>query len=342
MAVGLVGAMAGSVNAIEETITPVSFRDLPGWENDDHGAAFDAFLKSCDAPKGKKHLSKDVWKPLCKFAKSNPDPKEFFELMFQPVVVGAASKTLFTGYYEPTIEGSRKRGGRYQTPIYRKPPELVPGQRWKTRGQIQAGALYGRGLEIAWLADPVEAFFLQIQGSGRISLPDGSSMRVGFAAKNGHKYSSVGQEMIRQGLMSKSKASAQNIKAFVRKNPTKGRELLAHNKSYVFFRELKKLKSTDGPLGAMGVSVTDLRTVAVDPRFNPLGMPVYIDKQGGDPLQRLMIAQDIGSAIKGPQRADIYFGTGNKAGSVAGRTKATGRMYLFLPIESALKFAEAK
>jgi membrane-bound lytic murein transglycosylase A len=335
-------AITTAASAIDETITPIEFADLPGWEDDDHRAAFDAFLKSCDAQKGKKHLSKEVWKPLCRFAKTNPEPKEFFELMFQPVVVGESNKTLFTGYYEPTIEGSRTRGGKYQTPIYKKPPELVLGKRWKSRGEIQAGALNGRGLELAWLADPVEAFFLQIQGSGRISLPDGSSMRVGFAAKNGHKYSSVGQEMIRQGLLAKSKASAQNIKSFVRKNPTKGRELLAHNKSYVFFRELKNLKSSDGPLGAMGVSVSDLRTLAVDPRFNPLGMPIYIDKQGRDPLQRLMIAQDIGSAIKGAQRADIYYGTGKKAGNIAGRTKATGRMYLLLPIESAMKFAEAK
>jgi len=145
-------------------------------------------------------------------------------------------------------------------------------------------------------------------------------------------------EMIRRGILPKSKASAGNIKKYVRNNPIQGRRLLAHNKSYIFFRELKKLKSTDGPLGAMGISVTDLRTIAVDSRFNPLGMPVYIDKQGRDPLQRLMIAQDIGSAIKGPQRADIYYGTGSSAGKIAGRTKATGRMYLFLPIETAAKY----
>ena len=334
--------MAAPALAIEETVTPVTFSDLPGWEDDDHAAAFKTFLNSCNAPKGKKYLSKEVWKPLCRFAKTNPDPKEFFELMFQPVLVGQKSDTLFTGYYEPTIEGSRIRGGKYQTTIYRKPSDHRVGKQYKSRAEIQAGALNGRGLEIAWLADPVEAFFLQIQGSGRISMPDGSSVRVGFSAKNGHKYRSVGQEMIRQGLMAKSKASAQNIKAFVRKNPTKGRELLAHNGSYVFFKELKKLRADQGPLGAMGISVSDLRTLAVDPKFNPLGMPIYIDKHGRDPLQRLMIAQDIGSAIKGPQRADIYYGTGNGAGKIAGRTKATGRMYLLLPIESAAKFTSAK
>jgi membrane-bound lytic murein transglycosylase A len=320
-----------------ERMTPVSFAELPGWDADDHDAALTAFLKSCDVKKGKKSLSADVWKPLCDFAKTKPNAKEFFELMFQPVLVGEKRDTLFTGYYEPTIDGSLTRGGKYQTPIYRKPKELKAGKRYKSRGEIQAGALNGRGLEIAWLADPVEAFFLQVQGSGRISLPNGKSLRVGFAAKNGHDYSSVGQEMIRQGLMKKSQASAQNIKKFVRNNPRQGRDLLAHNRSYVFFRPLTKLDEADGPLGAMGVSVTDLRTLAVDASYNPLGMPIFIDKHGADPLQRLMIAQDIGSAIKGPQRADIYYGTGDAAGSIAGRTKATGRMYLFLPIESVAK-----
>lgn len=334
--------MTAPALAIEETVTPVTFSEFPGWEDDDHGAAFKTFLNSCNAPKGKKYLSKEVCKPLCRFARTNPDSKESFERMFQPVLVGAQSDTLFTGYYEPTIDGLRTRGGQYQTPIYRKLSDHRVGVQYKSRAETQAGRLVGRGLEIAWLADPVEAFFLQIQGSGRISMPDGSSVSVGFSAKNGRKYRSVGQEMICQGLMSKSKASAQNIKAFVRSNPTKGRELLAHNGSYVFFTELKKLRSQDGPLGAMGISVSDLRTLAVDPKFNPIGMPVYIDKHGRDPLQWLMIAQDIGSAIKGPQRADIYYGTGNKAGKIAGRTKATGRMFLLLPIESAAKFTGAQ
>jgi len=328
-AAGLFTAFSSPTQAVEESVTPISFSALPGWAEDDHSAAFKAFLRSCNAPKGKKYISKEVWKPLCRFAKTDPNPREFFETMFQPVVIGEDSQTKFTGYYEPTIQGSRTRGGKYQTPIYRKPPELKSGSQFKTRGEIQNGALAGRGLEIAWLADPVEAFFLSIQGSGRIELTDGKSIRVGFAAKNGHKYRSVGQEMVRRGLLSKSQASAGNIKKYVRNNPTQGLELLAHNKSYVFFSELKKLKSSDGPLGAMGISITDLRTVAVDAKYNPLGMPVYIVKQGRDPLQRLMIAQDIGSAIKGPQRADIYYGTGNSAGKIAGRTKATGRMYVF-------------
>ncbi|MEM7243239.1 MAG: MltA domain-containing protein [Pseudomonadota bacterium] len=334
-----IGAM---VYAMDETISPVSFDDLPGWAADDHKAAFDVFIKSCSAEKGKRQLDDEVWKPICKFAKTNPNPRAFFELMFQPVIIGADKDTLFTGYYEPEINGALSRGGPFQTPIYQKPPELVEGQLWKSRAEIMDGALNGRGLEIAWLEDPVEAFFLQIQGSGRIALPDGSALRVGYAAKNGHKYRSLGQEMERRGLLPKNKLSAGNIKAWVRKNPTLGRELLKHNGSYVFFRKLKSLRDDEGPLGALGLSVTTMRTIAVDPRYNPLGMPVYIDKGGRDPIQRLMIAQDIGSAIKGAQRADIFYGTGKDAGRIAGRIKDGGRMYTFLPIVSAKRLGAWK
>ena len=230
--------MSSFVAAMDETITPVSFDDLPGWADDDHAAAFSVFLNSCSAEKGKRQLSDDVWKPICKFARSNPDPRAFFELMFQPVLIGGDKETLFTGYYEPEIDGSLTRGGPYQTPIYSKPPEVVEGRLWKSRAEIMDGALNGRGLEIAWLDDPVEAFFLQVQGSGRISLPDGSAMRVGYAAKNGHEYRSIGLEMARRGLLPESQLSAGRIKSWVRSNPTVGREILKHNGSYVFFKKL--------------------------------------------------------------------------------------------------------
>ena len=156
-------------------------------------------------------------------------------------------------------------------------------------------------------------------------------MRVGFDGKNGQPYKSIGKEMIRRGILSKHKASAGRIKAWVRKNPNDGRRILQHNPSFVFFRELKGLDPNAGPPGAMGVSVSTGRTIAVDPKFTPLGAPVWITKTGQDPLQRLMIAQDVGSAIKGAQRADIYYGSGAAAGRIAGRTKASGRMYTLLP-----------
>ena len=261
--------------------------------------------------------------------------------MFQPVIIESGSETLFTGYFEPSIAGSRQRSGKYQHAIYKKPPEVSEGTQYKTRAEIQAGAIAGRGLEIAYLADPVDTFFMHIQGSGQIDLDNGQSLRVGYAAKNGHKYRSVGAEMVRRKILPSGQASAGRIKAWVKRNPNQGMELLNHNKSFVFFREIKSLDANEGPEGAMRVPLTKMRSVAVDPRYNPLGMPVYLDMKGKLPLQRLMIAQDVGSVIKGPQRADIFFGTGSKAGKDAGRTKNTGRLYSLLPLE-VIRDLEAK
>ena len=313
------------------TVKAVSFSDLPGWETDDHGAALSVFTQSCDKLRENDLSQKQDWNELCAFAKSATDPRAFFELFFQPVLIEDGSATLFTGYYEPEIIGSRSRVGKFQHPLYRRPPEMTLGKPWKTRAQIENGALAGRGLELAWLADPVENFFLHVQGSGRLKLNEGGSMRVGFDGKNGQPYKSIGKEMIRRGILSKHKASAGRIKAWVRKNPNDGRRILQHNPSFVFFRELKGLDPDSGPPGAMGVSVTTDRTIAVDPKYTPLGAPVWIDKKGKTPIQRLMIAQDVGSAIKGAQRADIFYGSGAEAGRTAGRIKDPGRMYTLLP-----------
>ena len=242
---------------------------------------------------------------------------------------------MFTGYYEPEILASRNRTGKFQHPIYKRPKEMVLGRPWKTRAEIENGALGGRGLELAWLSDPVENFFLHVQGSGRLKLNEGGAMRVGFDGKNGHPYRSVGQELVRLGILSKNKVSAQGIKSWVRKNPGYGRQILQHNPSFVFFRELLGLDEKAGPPGAMSISVTAGRTIAVDPKYTPLGAPVWIEKTDRNPMNRLMIAQDVGSAIKGAQRADIFYGTGSEAGKIAGRTKAAGRMYTFLPHEAA-------
>jgi membrane-bound lytic murein transglycosylase A len=210
---------------------------------------------------------------------------------------------------------------------------------WYTRGELEEqDLLSGRGLELAYAADPVDVFFLQIQGSGRLRLTDGSLMRVGFAAKNGHDYSSVGQEMVRRGLYQPHQVSAQRIKAWVRANGEAGRQLLHHNKSFVFFREVSQVPAHLGPLGAMNRSITPRRTLAVDPTYTPLGAPVWIEKDGRDPMRRLMVAQDTGSAIKGAQRADIFYGTGDAAGQKAGRVRDPGRMIVLLPIEIALGY----
>ena len=308
------------------------FEELDGWAEDDPREALTAFLDTCDL------LKDPTWRPLCALAADAGDSAEsaraYFELFYRPVLVGNPP-ALFTGYYEPVLDGSTTRTSRYRYPIYARPPELRDGTAYYSRSQIEGGAISGRGLEIAWLDDPVEVFFLHIQGSGRIRLPDGRMMRVGYAGKNGHAYRSVGQEMVRRGTHTPDQVSAQSIRSWVRNNPGPGHAMLDHNPSYVFFRRLPDLAAHKGPIGAMGRSITGMRSLAIDPRFNPLGAPIWIEKDGRRPLRRLMVAQDTGGAIKGAQRADIFFGTGAEAGEEAGTVKDGGRMLLLLPIDLA-------
>ena len=306
----------------------LSFDDLDGWVDDDHEAALDVFRNTCP------DMAEGEWSRLCALADQGPNARTFFELFFRPVMFGGPDPALFTGYFEPELEGSRVRTDRFRFPVYRMPPE-VSGL-WRTRREIEeSGVLEGRGLEIAWVDDSVELFFLQIQGSGRIRLADGSVIRVGYGGRNGREYRSVGQELVRRGIYQPHQVSAQVIGNWVRRNPDQGRELLYANPSYVFFREISTRTPEDGPLGAMNRSITTMRTIAVDPEFTPLGAPVWIEKDGQTPLRRLMIAQDTGSAIQGPQRADIFYGTGDAAGLEAGRIRDPGRMIVLLPIEIA-------
>jgi membrane-bound lytic murein transglycosylase A len=233
------------------------------------------------------------------------------------------------------------RTGRFQYPIYRRPPELRDGVAYHTREAIEGGAITGRGLELAWLDDPVDVYFLQVQGSGRIRMTDGTVMRVGYAGANGHSYRSIGQEMVRRGTHRLDQVSAPEIAAWVRSNPGAGKALLHTNPSYVFFRKIATLEPKDGPIGAMGRSITTMRSVAIDPKFTVLGAPVWIEKDGRDPIRSLMVAQDTGGAIKGMQRADIFYGTGDGAGAAAGTIKDAGRMVLLLPIERAFAMLDA-
>lgn len=308
------------------------FAELDGWDTDDHAAALATFRDTCDL------LTDPDWTPICRVAADIPDDakaaRSFFELFFKPVLIGLPP-ALFTGYYEPELQGSPVRTPRYAWPIYRRPPDLRDGRVYHDRATIESGVLRGRGLEIAWLDDPVEAFFLQIQGSGRIVMPDGSVVRVGYAGRNGHAYRSVGQEMVRRGTHTPDQVSAQAIRAWVARNPQAGAALLNVNPSYVFFRKLPDLPPEKGPIGAMGRSITTLRSIAVDPDFTPLGAPVWVEKEGAGAFRRLMIAQDTGGAIKGAQRADIFFGTGEAAGDAAGTVKDGGRMLVLLPIDRA-------
>jgi membrane-bound lytic murein transglycosylase A len=320
-----------SMTALPAKAQVLDFFSLDGWNADTQLAALTAFRQTCDL------LDGDDWGPICKVAadigETDAEARQFFELFFKPVIIGEPP-ALFTGYYEPELAGSPVRTSRFNWPIYARPPELQNGQVWYSRAVIDGGILQGRGLEIAWLDDPVEAYFLHIQGSGRIRLPDGSVIRVGYARKNGQPYRSAGQEMVRRGIRTLDQVSAQEIKRWVKANPQLGQDLLNHNPSYVFFRKIK-LDADAGPIGAMGRSIFTLRSVAIDPAFTPLGAPVWVEKDGRDPIRRLMVAQDTGGAIKGTQRADIFFGTGDAAGDLAGTVKDGGRMIVLLPIDRA-------
>ncbi len=314
----------------------LDFAALPGWEDDDHLSALGVFRDTCALIDG------PDWGPICRLAADVPAnraaARAFFELLFRPVLVGHPP-ALFTGYYEPELPGSLTRTARFAVPLYARPPELRDGVQYYSREQIEAGALAGRGLEIAWLEDPVEAYFLQVQGSGRIRLADGRVLRLGYAGRNGHAYRSIGQEMVRRGTYTLDQVSARTIRGWVRANPVAGAGLLHTNPSYIFFRRLADLPPERGPIGAMGRSITTLRSVAVDPAHVPLGAPVWVEKDGRDPLRRLMVAQDTGGAIKGAQRADIFYGTGAAAGDAAGEIKDPGRLIQLLPIDTAFAVA---
>ncbi|MEL7211258.1 MAG: MltA domain-containing protein [Pseudomonadota bacterium] len=327
---GLTLTMSALPTSAEVTVQALEFSDLDGWADDDHSAAFDVFQNTCT------DLKDPDWLSLCAVASQQKDARAFFELFFKPVLITDGNDPLFTGYYEPELSGSRTRSDRFAYPLYRLPPEVTPGTPWLTRKEIEeSGTLANRDLEIVWIDNPVDKFFLQVQGSGRIRLAEGGLVRVGYAGKNGHEYSSIGQELIRRNVFEPHEVSAQVIRNWVTQNPEDGRALLQHNASYVFFREVSDVPADQGPLGAMNRSITAGRSIAVDPGIVPLGAPVWIEKEGFDPMRRLMVAQDTGSAIKGAQRADVFYGTGDEAGRRAGRVRDPGRMVVLLPIQRA-------
>ena len=324
---------AGPVVAIEARIFP--FSALDGWKAEDHAEALSVFLRICpdlDAPE---------WGSVCAFARTNPDPRLFFETFFRPVLIGPEEHAaLFTAYFEPELPASRVPTAIYRHPVYRAPPELNAERPSLSRAEIETTSrLLGRGLEIAWLRDPVDLYYLQVQGSGRLRFADGSVLRLGYGGQNGHPRRPVAQEMVRQGILSRHSASAAVIRNWVRANPEDGRALLQRDPSYVFFRVLRDQSAAPGPRGAMNRALVPGRSIAVDPAFTPLGAPVWVEKDGAAPLRRLMFAQDTGGAIKGPQRADIFIGTGDDAGSRAGTIRDPGRMVVLLPIEQAFVLA---
>ena len=327
----IVAALPGVAGA-EPVHEILDFDHLDGWAEDHHAEALSVFLETCP------DMDDPDWRSLCAVAQQQKpeSARAFFELFFRPVLIKDGGDPLFTGYYEPELNGARFPSARFRYPLYRMPPEARGRTPWLTRREILSGdVMENRGLEIAWVDDPVELFFLQIQGSGRIRLPDGSALRVAYGGSNGHPYRSIGVELVKRGVYGAHQVSAQVIKNWVRRNPEAGQELLYHNPSYVFFREISHVGDHLGPLGAMNRPVTPLRSIAVDPDFVPLGAPVWLEKNGKGKMRRLMVAQDTGSAIKGAQRADIFFGTGAVAGRAAGKLRDPGRMVVLLPIQRA-------
>jgi membrane-bound lytic murein transglycosylase A len=320
--------------------------------------AWPALLASCSVIG-----AREPWRAPCTAAarvssQTSDGARLFFEQWFTPWLVTArdgVEEGLITGYYEPLLRGSRKPSARYRHALYGVPDDLVTveladihpelkgmrlrgkieGRRvvpYYDRAQIENGQAPVRGKELAWVDDPIELFFLHVQGSGRIALEDGQTMRVGYADHNGHAYRSIGRLLVEHGELPLERASMQGIKEWARANPLKVRQLLNSNSSYVFFRELPA--NAGGPPGALGVPLTAGRSIAVDARFVPLGAPVYVAStwpNSPKPLNRLTLAQDTGGAIRGAVRADFFWGYGDAAAREAGRMKQRLRMWLLFP-----------
>jgi membrane-bound lytic murein transglycosylase A len=335
-----------------------SWNDLPEWRAEDPAQAWPAFLTSCRALENQR-----PWREICAAAAGIGSPdreaaRRFFEAHFTPFRVtraDGADEGLITGYYEPLLRGSRSASARYRYPVYGVPDDLLvvdlaevypeltglrlrgrlDGRRvmpYYDRAQIAQGRAALAGREIAWVDDAVELFFLQVQGSGRVILENGETLRVGYADHNGFPYRSIGRYLAERGELPLEKASMQGIQAWARANPDKLTELLNVNARYVFFRELPA--GLPGPLGSLGVPLTARRSLAVDPEFVPLGAPVYIATTwplSSRPLNQLMLAQDTGSAIRGAVRADFFWGYGEEAAREAGRMKQPLRMWVLLP-----------
>ena len=328
------------------TLAPARYEELLGWRDDSVAAAIPAFLKSCGAlasrsdvaafdarPKNADFGTAGEWRPLCAAAEQLPAgddtaARQFFETGFVPWLAGnnGESEGLFTGYFEISLTGSRKPGGAYHTPLYRRPADPTRF----TRAEIEDGALNGQGLELLWADDPIAAFFLEIQGSGRVQLPDGKIVRVGYDGSNNKPYVAVGRLLLDRGELPREQVTMANIRRWMLDHPAEGAALRRENPSYVFFREI----AGAGPLGAQRVVLTPGRSLAVDRVFLPLGLPLWLEAQerfSPGNFRRLVIAQDTGGAIKGPVRGDLFWGHGALAAAGAGAMNARGHYYLLLP-----------
>lgn len=350
------------------TLKPVSFADLPGWQEDDFRQAWPALLVSCGVL-----VKKPLWQEPCKIANSiNPADalalRSYFETYYVPHQVSNADSTvtgMITGYYEPLLRGARSRGGPYQTALYRVPEDLLTidlaGLYPELKNMRLRGRLVGNkvvpyfsradmaqqdslaGKELFWVDNAIDAFFLQVQGSGRVYLEESKeTVRVAYAEQNGHPYKSIGRYLVDRGELKLEQASAQGIMTWAAANPGRQQELLNANPSFVFFKEEKIVDPSKGPKGALGVPLTPQRSIAIDPQFIPLGVPVFLvtSQPATDaPLRRLMLAQDTGGAIRNAVRADYFWGFGAEAGQQAGKMKQSGMLWVLLPKESGVSAA---
>jgi membrane-bound lytic murein transglycosylase A len=354
-------------NAQVETL---SFDKLDGWKSDDQAQAFVAYLKSCDAIKhGTKAMraARPIYgglynaceKAITLAAGGTVDTataRKFFEENFRPVRVLPPVHTygyytgadgFYTGYYEPEVIGSRVKTEEFNVPLYGVPAKIA-GKKSTVFSQydrvdIEKGALAGKNLEICWVKNPVDAFFAQIQGSTRVKLDDGEMLRLNYIASNGKPYTPVGRLLIDRGVYTPQEMSMDKIREYMEANPDEGKALREKNRSYVFFSKTA-LAPSEEPLGAQGIALTPGRSIAVDPGIHVYGTPIWIDAKfplksdaPEDPFQHLMVAQDTGSAIRGPARADIYFGHGPNIPSVAGRIKQFGKFVMLVPKDVSVK-----
>ena len=350
------------------TLKPVSFADLPGWQEDDFRQAWPALLVSCGVL-----VKKPLWQEPCKIANSiNPADalalRSYFETYYVPHQVSNADSTvtgMITGYYEPLLRGARSRGGPYQTALYRVPEDLLTidlaGLYPELKNMRLRGRLVGNkvvpyfsradmaqqdslaGKELFWVDNAIDAFFLQVQGSGRVYLEESKeTVRVAYAEQNGHPYKSIGRYLVDRGELKLEQASAQGIMTWAAANPGRQQELLNANPSFVFFKEEKIVDPSKGPKGALGLPLTPQRSIAIDPQFIPLGVPVFLvtSQPATDaPLRRLMLAQDTGGAIRNAVRADYFWGFRAEAGQQAGKMKQSGMLWVLLPKESGASAA---
>lgn len=362
-------------------LSATSFQDIDGWQDDTQGNALIAFRKSCelflslplDTPVEPSVLGArvDQWVGVCEktnniLAEDHSSARQFFEDNFKPYSLSfqGEGRGLITGYYEPLVEGSLHESAEYSVPLYLRPPELVTvnlglfrddlrGRRvagrvvggslqpFESRVEIEEGALLGRNLELLWLKNPVDAFFLHIQGSGRVVLPDGRSQKVGYAGPNGHPYTSIGGLLVKDGVFERKDLSMQSIQNWIEENPADGQQLMRENASYVFFRTL----DGDNPVGSQGVELTPQRSLAVDRTQIPLGAPMWlnatrpdVNDPSGEPVafKRLLVAQDTGGAIRGGLRGDVFWGVGADAEIIAGHMANKSEFIILLPLDVSL------